>query len=76
MGNPVVHFEIHGQDPAVLHNFYRKVFGWSIDANNPTGYGLVSTNAVGAGIRGGILAGVGTRGVTVYLQTDDVRENA
>jgi len=72
MGNPVVHFEIHGQDPAVLHNFYRKVFGWSIDANNPMAYGLVDTHSE-KGIPGGIATGGGQRGVTVYIETEDVK---
>jgi predicted enzyme related to lactoylglutathione lyase len=73
MGNPVVHFEIHGQDPKVLHGFYQKVFGWSIDANNPMAYGLVDTQAGGKGIPGGIATGGGQRGVTVYIDTDDVK---
>lgn len=72
MGNPVVHFEIHGQDPAVMHEFYRRVFGWSIDANNPMAYGLVDTQS-GKGIPGGISTGNGQRGVTVYLETGDVQ---
>ena len=73
MGHPVTHFEIHGQDRQRLHEFYQQVFGWSIDTNNPVGYGLIDTNAGGAGIGGGIMAGVGTRGVTIYVHTDDVR---
>jgi uncharacterized protein len=72
MGNPVVHFEIQGEDPAVLHEFYRKVFGWTIDANNPMAYGVVRTGS-DQGIQGGIATGNGTRGVTVYLETDDVQ---
>jgi uncharacterized protein len=72
MGNPVVHFEIHGQDAEVLHNFYKRVFGWSIDTNNPMAYGLVDTKS-GKGIPGGISTGGGQRGVTVYIQTDDVK---
>jgi predicted enzyme related to lactoylglutathione lyase len=72
MGNPVVHFEIHGQDPKVLHSFYTKVFGWSIDANNPMAYGLVDTKS-DKGIPGGIATGGGQRGVTVYIDTDDVK---
>lgn len=72
MGNPVVHFEIHGQDPKVLHEFYRKVFGWSIDANNPMAYGLVNTGS-DKGIQGGIATGNGQRGVTVYMETEDVK---
>jgi uncharacterized protein len=73
MGHPVTHFEIHGQDRERLHDFYCQVFGWSIDIGNPAGYGLVDTNAGGAGIGGGIMAGVGTRGVTFYVHTDDVQ---
>jgi predicted enzyme related to lactoylglutathione lyase len=73
MGNPVVHFEIHGQDPVVMHEFYKKVFGWSIDANNPMAYGVVDTNSGGQGIPGGISTGNGQRGVLVYLETDDVK---
>jgi uncharacterized protein len=72
MGNPVVHFEIQGQDPAVLHDFYRKAFGWTIDANNPMAYGLVNTGSE-LGIQGGIATGNGMRGVTVYLETEDVK---
>jgi uncharacterized protein len=72
MGNPVVHFEIHGTDPAVLHEFYRRVFGWSIDANNPMAYGVVDTGSK-VGIQGGIATGNGERGVTVYLETADVQ---
>jgi uncharacterized protein len=72
MGNPVVHFEIHGQDPATLHGFYRKVFGWTINADNPMAYGVVNTGSE-QGIQGGIATGQGNRGVTVYLETDDVQ---
>ncbi len=74
MGQAVTHFEIHGQDKLRLYAFYENVFGWSIDATNPIGYGLVDTNANGDGIGGGIMGGVGTRGVTVYVQTDNVRK--
>jgi predicted enzyme related to lactoylglutathione lyase len=72
MGNPVVHFEIHGQDPATLHAFYKKAFGWSIDANNPMAYGVVDTQS-SKGIAGGIATGGGQRGVMVYIETDDVK---
>ena len=72
MGNPVVHFEIHGQDPTVLHNFYKKTFGWSIDSNNPMAYGRVDTKST-KGIAGGIATGGGQRGVMVYIETDDVK---
>ena len=43
--NRVVHFEIHGQDPGKLAEFYRKVFGWELNKwDNPGGeYWLVMT---------------------------------
>lgn len=72
MGNPVVWFEIHGQDPTRLHHFYRKVFGWTIDADNPMSYGFVQTGSE-RGIQGAVATGQGTRGVTIYLDTDDVQ---
>jgi uncharacterized protein len=72
MGHPVIWFEIHGHDPTRLHDFYRNVFGWTIDADNPMSYGFVQTGS-GEGIQGAIATGQGTRGVTVYLGTDDVQ---
>jgi uncharacterized protein len=42
MGQPVVHFEIAGKDPAKLHEYYSDLFGWEIDANNPMNYGMVA----------------------------------
>src|SRR5262249_30930318 len=45
MGNPVIWFEINGKDPTRLHDFYREVFGWTIDADNPMSYGFVQTGS-------------------------------
>jgi len=33
MGNPVVHFEIIGRDPARLRTFFTKLFEWESDTN-------------------------------------------
>jgi len=53
MSQPVVWFEVNGKDGAKLQSFYGKLFGWKIDASNPTKYGLVeATN--GRGIPGGV----------------------
>src|SRR2546423_2764954 len=71
MGHPVIWFEIHGHDPTRLHDFYRNVFSWTIDADNPMSYGFVQTGP-GEDIQGAIATGQGMRGVTVYLGTDDV----
>ena len=78
MGQPVVHFEIVGQDGAKLQRYYADLFGWEIDANNPMKYGIVqregNTNADGAGIGGGV--GPGPEGypghVTFYVEVPDV----
>lgn len=76
MGQPVVHFEIIGQDAGKLQSYYSELFGWEIDAGNPMRYGLVKreVNAEGIGIGGGI--GTGPEGygghVTVYVEVPDV----
>jgi predicted enzyme related to lactoylglutathione lyase len=78
MGQPVVHFEIVGQDAAKLHSYYSELFGWEINADNPMRYGVVAregnVNADGAGIGGGI--GPGPEGyaghVTFYVEVPDV----
>ncbi len=71
MGSPVVHFEIHGKDGAKLTGFYRDVFGWKVDSDNPMAYGLVDTDSGDNGIGGGI-SGEGT-GIIVYAQVDDLQ---
>ena len=53
MGAPVVHFEVFGKDAKKLQKFYSSMFGWTIDANNPMNYGLVSTGSK-LGFQGGI----------------------
>ena len=35
MGQPVVHFEIIGTDPAKLRGYYGKLFGWEFDTSSP-----------------------------------------
>ncbi|MGH2584684.1 MAG: VOC family protein [Dehalococcoidia bacterium] len=72
MTNAVVHFEIIGKDGAKLQGFYRDLFGWRIDANNPMNYGLVDNND--AGIGGGIGPGEGDESlVTFYIGVDDLQ---
>ena len=72
MGQPVVHFEIHGKDSDEMQSFYSSLFGWKIDANNPMNYGIVETGGEG-GINGGIAAGTGHNGVMVYVAVDDLQ---
>jgi predicted enzyme related to lactoylglutathione lyase len=77
MGQPVVHFEILGQDGEKLGSFYSDLFGWEIDANNEMNYGMVAregnTTSDGIGIGGGVAAAPqGPGHVTVYVAVDDV----
>ena len=78
MGQPVVHFEIIGNDAEKLRGYYSELFGWEFNADNPMNYGTVdreaNTNADGIGIGGGI--GAGPEGydghVTFYIEVPDV----
>ena len=73
MSSTVMHFEVVGKDGPALQRFYSSVFGWTMDTNNPTGYGLVKGNDHGIG--GGVgAAPEGSPGhVTFYVQTDDAK---
>jgi uncharacterized protein len=72
VAHPVIHFEIAGPDAVKLQQYYRDLFGWTIDASNPMNYGIVS------GSDGGIGGGVGPTPdgqphVTFYVATDDLQ---
>ncbi len=69
MPNPVVHFEVIGKDGEKLQAFYRDVFGWTINADNPMNYGMVENE--GEGINGGI-GGGDARAAMFYIQVDDL----
>ena len=72
MAYPVTHFEINAQDAPATQKFYRDLFGWGIDANNPDNYGMIDTKNKGTGINGGIGASRhGKSWVTFYVETDD-----
>lgn len=72
MAYPVTHFEINAQDAPATQKFYKELFGWGIDTNNPQSYGMVDTKAKGSGINGGIGATqTGRSWVTFYVETDD-----
>jgi predicted enzyme related to lactoylglutathione lyase len=62
MGNPVVHFEISGQDPKKLREYYSQLFDWEFDTDSPVApsvseagnYGFASIdNSIPGGIGGG-----------------------
>lgn len=55
--NRPVHFEILGDDPAKLSEFYKTVFGWTIATwDGPQGYWLATTGEDTPGINGGFMA--------------------
>jgi predicted enzyme related to lactoylglutathione lyase len=83
MPQPVVHFEIIGQDPDALRRYFGALFGWDYDTPSPVAgevsdpdqYGFVDliTTADGAGIRGGIGGGLQrTPQVLFYVAVPDV----
>ena len=72
MGNPVVHFEVAGNDGPALQKFYSDMFDWKIDSSNPMGYGLFDTDSDGQGIGGGVTAGENGPSVTIYVEVPDL----
>ena len=73
MTHPVVHFEIHGPDPAALGAFYSELFGWKVEHITDPEYIMVDNNG-GAGINGGI-AGNPTNAANqiFYVETADLQ---
>ena len=83
MAQPVVHFEIIGNDPSRLRDFYHDLLGWESDMSStvadeisePHDYGFIDrlTSSDGTGIRGGIGGGRGYKRHTVfYVGVPDV----
>ncbi|MQA74160.1 MAG: glyoxalase [Solirubrobacterales bacterium] len=81
MGQPVVHFEIIGNDPAQLRSYYGDLFGWEFDTTGPVAgavseagnYGFVMPPGDGVGIPGGVGGGPGYDGhVVFYVGVPDV----
>jgi uncharacterized protein len=78
MGNPVVHFEVTGEDPKRLRQYYAQLFGWEFDTNSPVApsvseagnYGFLnSTDGIPGGVGGG--AGYSSHAM-FYVGVDDV----
>ena len=75
MGNPVVHFEIIGKDPAKLRKFYAELFSWKVgDMMGPEmgHYSLVppESSGIGVGIGADMEGGARTTG---YVEVPDLR---
>ena len=83
MPHPVVHFEVIGQDPARLRQFFGQLFGWEFDTpspvarevSEPENYGFVDlvTAIDGTGIRGGVGGGAAYESHSLfYIAVPDV----
>ena len=70
MGNPVVWFEVMGQDADKLRQFYGDLLGWQFDVSEQ-GYGMVAAGE--GGIGGGVGQSPGERGwTTFYTKVGDL----
>jgi predicted enzyme related to lactoylglutathione lyase len=83
MGQPVVHFEVIGTDPAKLRDYYGELFGWTFqvgdaiteNVSQPGMYGFLdrSTTGEGSDLNGGIGGGPGHQPrVLFYVGVPDV----
>jgi uncharacterized protein len=74
MGNPVVHFEVLGQDGDKLRSFYGDLFGWQYNLMEGMDYGTLQRGDGEPGIGGGIgEAPQGPGHTTFYVYVDDVQ---
>ncbi len=64
MGAKVIHFEVTGKDGEKLQKFYSDVFGWTLNTDNPGGYGMVRDDDRGLTGGTGAAQGGGEVGVT------------
>ena len=70
MGATVIHVEVTGKDGPALQRFYKDIFGWQLETDNPGGYGMYRQ---ADGLTGGIGAAQdgGAGNVTFYVHSDD-----
>lgn len=75
MTRPVVHFEIRGKDAKRLVEFYREVFGWNIEGDNPMGI-LQIAPGIGGPLEGvaGHIRPADAPGVSIFVQVLDLYE--
>jgi predicted enzyme related to lactoylglutathione lyase len=76
MPQPVVHFEVVGQDPTNLRKYFGELFGWEFDVPSPVtkevsalkdyGFPNMNTSEDGTGIPGGVGGGRGYESHAVF----------
>ncbi|HEX8814071.1 MAG TPA: VOC family protein [Terriglobales bacterium] len=67
MTNSVTHFEIYGEKPNTLADFYRDVFGWQIEQLEAVDYWRISTGASEAKTMNGGLTYRGIPGLNGWM---------
>jgi predicted enzyme related to lactoylglutathione lyase len=83
MAQPVVHFEVIGNDPTRLRDYFEQLFGWEFavpspvaqEVSAPNDYGFLDliTSDDGTGIRGGVGGGQDYESHAVfYVSVPDV----
>ena len=72
MANPVVWFEVMGNEGKELRSFYGKLFDWKYEVMEDMDYGMVAADE-GRGIPGGIGKGDLQR-VTFYVSTTSIND--
>jgi uncharacterized protein len=83
MGQPVVHFEVIGTDPAGLRGYYGELFGWQFNTNAAVAPEVSQTDSYafidrmttddGTGIPGGVGGGAGFQSHAIfYVGVPDV----
>jgi hypothetical protein len=71
----ITHFEIYGEDPEALADFYRAVLGWRIEKLEGLAYYRIEPEAgATAAIGGGFTtpSGIGAAGWLAYVKVDSI----
>ncbi len=71
-GSRIVQFEILGKDQKALQDYYSKLFGWSLDTNYPTAYGMTDPADTGITVGVGATRDGSSGGVTGYIGVSDI----
>jgi hypothetical protein len=73
MANPVTRWQIVARDPAAVAAFYKKLFGWTVRADNALGYRTLESGD-DRGIDGGVWPSPpdGHSLVQLFIEVDDV----
>ena len=70
--NHIIHAEVVGKDGAKIQQFFSELFGWSLDTNNPGGYGMSDPETTGVACGAGGTPDGSSGFATFYVAVDDV----